>query len=187
MKSKGFIPKIKTRSKRGFTIVEMLVSVTIFVIAIAISSNFFLSAIKAQRRALADQQIISQASYALEYMSRSLRMARKDMDGSCTGQQKLNYKEEETPYGIKFEDYKGDCRRFFLEDNQIKQDLGGEVLPLTYNNLEVVDFNIEILGETQDDNLQPRVTLFLNIKSIGGGNTKKFQTTISQRNLDVYK
>src|SRR6056297_354088 len=108
---RGFvINKIKRRAKRGFTIVEMTVSMTIFMIAVTISSNFFVSAIKAQNRALANQQTISQTSYALNYMSRSLRMARKDEDGNCINHH-TNY--GETADGIRFEDFNGNCRTFF--------------------------------------------------------------------------
>lgn len=184
------IPKIKRRAKRGFTIVEMMVSMTVFMVAIAISSNFFVAAIRTQSKALADQQVISQTSYALDYMSRSLRMARKDIDGDCITTPKVNY--EKTPTGVRFEDHKGDCREFFLENGQIKQYLDGEVLPLTSNNLSVEEFNINLEGETQGssdnlDHFQPRVTLFLSVKEITQKEVKEFQTTISQRNLDIFK
>src|SRR6056297_42019 len=180
------ITKFKKNKKKSFTIVEMIVSVSIFMIIITISSNFFISAIRTQQRILANQQIISQTSYALDDMSRALRMARKDTSGDCISPN-TNYKKTEN--GIEFKDYKGNCRKFFLDpDNkQIKQKLEGETLPLTYSNLEIVDFNINLRGEAQGDNLQPRITLFLKVKKTGQKTTKQFQTSISQRNLDILK
>ena len=68
---------------------------------------------------------------------------------------------------------------------------GGEPLPLTSDDLEVLSFKV---GPTeswgQDDNKQPRITLFLEAKGVKSQKPElqpiiRIQTTISQRNLDV--
>jgi prepilin-type N-terminal cleavage/methylation domain-containing protein len=177
---------------KGYTLIEILVAVSIFFVVIAAPSGFFVTALKGQQKALASQELLDNASYALEYMSRSLRMAKKDdVDGvNCLLAYKLNY--ATTTQGIKFRNYEDKCQEFYLEDGRIKENKTGYAQPLflTSNDLEVSKFEISITGETQKDIIQPRITLLLEAK----GNRPaiaslqpvlRIQTTISQRNLDV--
>ena len=62
---------------KGFTLIEMVVAVAIFTLLVGTTSSIFLSSIKTQKQGLATQENIDQASYLMEYMSRSLRMAKK--------------------------------------------------------------------------------------------------------------
>ena len=73
--------KILNKNK-AFTLIEMLVAALIFSIVIGAATGVFVSAIKLQRYNLAHQQLLSQVSYAVEYMDRAIRMAIKD-DGFC--------------------------------------------------------------------------------------------------------
>ena len=177
---------------KGYTLIEILVAVSIFFVVIAAPSGFFVSALKGQQKALASQELLDNVSYTLEYMSRSLRMAKKDdVNGvNCLTVYKLNY--VATAQGIKFRNYQDKCQEFYLEDGRIKEDKTGYVQPLflTSNDIEISKFEIFIEGETQEDIIQPRVTLLL--EAIGNRPAIeslqpviRIQTTISQRNLDV--
>ena len=153
----------------------------VFTLLVGTTSSIFLSSIKNQRQGLATQEILDQASYLMEYMSRALRMAKKDMAGSCTGTAKLNYAFESQC--LKFLNYKGECQRFCLDGTRIKDENGNY---LTSTNLEVSSFGVVLSGASQPpvDYLQPKVTISLNIA--GQEETSiKIQTTVSQRNLDV--
>lgn len=57
---------------------------------------------------------------------------------------------------------------------------------LSSSNFQVSDFTISVTGDGVD-NLQPLVTIYLEITGIGSGYQPKvkIQTTISQRNLDI--
>lgn len=171
---------------KGFTIIEMVVAVAIFTLLVGATSGVFLSNLKNQKQGLATQEILDQASYLMEYMSKALRMAKKDMAGSCTGAAKLNY--FFTGGCLKFVNYKGQCQQFCLEGTRLKDLKDGNGNYLTSTNLQVSNFAAVLSGATQppDDYLQPRVTISLNIA--GQEQTSiKIQTTISQRNLDVRK
>lgn len=177
---------MKTSSQKGFTLIEILVSVFIFSLIIAVTAGVFVSGLGAQRRALQSNQLLSQMSYTMEYMSRALRMAKKD-DGTCIGD-KLNYKIEGN--GIKFRNYKNECQKFYLDGTQLKEDRDGSVALLTSTDFEVSEFRIGEFGWLQPpaDYLQPRVTLFLETKAAGQESPKiQLQTTISQRNLDIQR
>ena len=174
-------PERSRMGQKSFTLVELLVAVAIFAIIGGIASGVFVSALRAQRKSLAYQELLSQTSYLMEYMSRALRMARKDIDGVCIDA-KLNYKKVDS--GIKFMNYKGECQKFYLSGKQLKEEKAGIISNLTSTGLSVSNFNINLLGQTQDDNLQPRATLFLDIT--GKEQSKiKIQTAVSQRSLDI--
>ena len=169
--------------KKSFTLIELLVAVMIFSLIGGIAAGVFVTGLRAQRKSLASQEILAQSSYLMEYISRTLRMARKDVDGLCIDA-KLNYKIVDS--GIKFMNYKGECQKFYLLGSQLKEEKDSAISNLTSSNLEVANFNINLVGQTQTDNLQPRATFFLEIK--GKEESKiKIQTTVSQRNPDIEK
>jgi len=191
--------------KKGYTLIEVLVAVGIFTIVIAAPTGFFVGSLKGQLKTLASQKLLDNTSYCLEYISRSLRMAKKELSTdpltACllqggTALYGYNYQITRGGDGLKFKNYKDECQEFFLADGRLKEwkkRPSGETSEdyLTSEDLEIISFKI---GPTeswgQDDTDQPRVTLFLKIKG-GKGQMEelrpliKIQTTISQRNLDV--
>ena len=175
--------------------VEILVSIAIFSLLIAGPTGFFISSIKGQKKALSTQELIDNASYFLEYFSRAVRMAQKEKNiGSpeaCLSFDGINYELTEGP-GIKFINYKGECQKIYLESStkRLKEERGGqETGYLTSVNLEVVDFQVKLFGETQSDNFQPKVTVLLKMKGTSQSEEMNpeisIQTTLSQRNLDI--
>ncbi len=187
---------IEQKKKGGFTLIEILVAVALFSFIIAAASGLFISALRVQKKSLASQELFNQTSFLMEYMSRALRMAKKELSSSptCLSQAGLNYEIAEVvpgQIGLKFINYEGVCQGFFLQNYQLKEWKEGYPVPLvlTSANLDISDFNISLSGRNQDDNLQPAVTLFLKIKVISqqsvGFPEINIQTTVSQRNLDV--
>ena len=167
-------------NNKSFTLVELLVTVAIFSLVAGAASGVFVQALKAQRKTLASQELLDQTSYLMEYMSRAIRMAKKDSLGACIDP-KLNYKIVDN--GIAFLNYQEECQKFYLEGNQLKES-NSTTSDLTSPSLWVNSFHIVEYGWSQDDDLQPRVTLFLEIS--GREKSKiKIQTTISQRNPDI--
>lgn len=173
---------------RGFTLVELLITITIFSIVITGFLGLFSSAFKYQKESLDSQYLLTNASYVTEYMSRALRMAKKDdSSGSCTGTGYLNY--AATINGIRFLNYHEKCQEFILDGNKLKVGISETAFPpvsgdfLTPTNLDVEKLEFDISGETQEDNLQPKITFVLKVKI--GEQRLNLQTTISQRDLDV--
>lgn len=180
----------KTMMNKGLTLIEMIAAVGIFAITVGTISGLFISAVRAQRKSLATQELLDRTSYVIEYMGRTIRMAQKDIDGTCIIA-KTNY---ENPGGdvskIKFINYEGVCQDFFLDNNQIKEYKTGYAtsLPLTPPELKINSLKFYLSGQSQNDVLQPRVTIFLEIESgrIPQSPPKiQVQTSVSQRALDV--
>lgn len=189
----------KKPKKGGFTLVEMLMAIAVFILVLGSASGLFVWTIQKQTRALLTQELLSQTSYLIEYMSRYIRMAKKDLTGTCltTAGAKNNYETNEARDRIRFLNYRDICQEFFLEGNQIKERKStdksaanfGAPLPLTSPRLQVVSFKLGPPDSwDQEDTDQPRVTISLNIKTRELQPTPpeiKIQTTISQRELDV--
>jgi len=167
----------------------MLITAVIFSIIIGIATGVFVSAIRLQKYNLAYQQLLDQTSYVMEYMSRAIRMAKRD-EINCIGGS--NYYEE-SGHSIKFATYHNECWEFFLEDStkrlKVWKEISGETNEyyLTSDDFDVENFNVVVSGDETDDDLQPRITIFMEIKGEGSGNQPKIkiQTTISQRDLDI--
>lgn len=74
----------KTRlQSKGFTLVEIIVVMSVFMLIVGVAVAIFLSIVANQRRILSQEQMLSQVSYAMEYMSKGLRMTSKDSNGNC--------------------------------------------------------------------------------------------------------
>ena len=95
---------------RGYTLIEVLVSVAIFSIIIAGPTGLFVLSLRNQNMSLALGETIDNTSHAVEYISRALRMARKDRAGECIT---LNYNYENPSADtskIRFLYYQGYCQ-----------------------------------------------------------------------------
>ena len=183
---------VQTNFKKGYTIVEIMVAITIFVVIIAAPIGFLISTLKAQQKILFSQELLDNTSYAIEYMSRALRMAKKDVNQTCIGKNE-NYQITRAGTGIKFLNYNNYCQEFYLETGVLKEYNGGRIpntLSLSSSNTNVLNFKIVSWGWSQADLLQPKVTLYYEAERSIAGRPElkpliKIQTTISQRDMDI--
>ncbi len=182
-------------NKRGVTLIEMLVVVGLFSIVGLIISSIFITNFRLQKRTVGVQRTLGEISYAIEYMSRSIRMARSDHDGACLGEHRegLTYGESsEGKGGIKYTDYKGRCLEFFLDEDGdeevIKMKSEGEVYRLTSGRVDVTGFESEFrLTEIEDRyKKQPGVTFSLELEDVlTEWWSNNIQTSVTRRRLDV--
>ena len=170
-------------SHAGFTLIELLISMTIFSIVMISAIGLFDAGIKNQRKALALQTLSDNTSYAIEYMSRTIRMAKKDLATGC------NFENPGSNLSkIRFLNYHKELREFILENEQIKEKKGSETVftPLTSDNFQVKKLSFKLFGECQTDEFQPKVTIVIEIRTKEAKpQILKLETTISQRDLDV--
>lgn len=183
----------------GFTLIEILVSVFLFFALIVMVLGFFGYALTGQRKALASQEISDQMSYVTEYISRSARMAKKDMGGTCLEPANAgkNYTNPIGDDSIRFLNYEGLCQEFYLEDGQLKRRKSTTGLSadftvpvdLTSSKLKVNSAQFNIIGDSVGDTIQPRVTISFDVEKKDTDQRYnaqvKIQSTISQRNLDT--
>ena len=164
---KLIIPK---KNNLGFTIIELVVVLAVFLFIIGAGIGIFLSIIQSQKRVLSEQQLLNQVSYAEEHMSKALRTAGKGTVG-CLGEGNEGRIYVLTHYdpiigaymGVKFlnqseKNIAGDfiCQEFLLDvasqdDSSLvlweKKDDGSPVA-LTSNNLKIDSARFVINGSS---------------------------------------
>ncbi|MCD5396432.1 MAG: type II secretion system GspH family protein [Candidatus Pacebacteria bacterium] len=171
--------------QKGFTLVELLVVCGIFSAVVVVIAGIFVSLIQIQRDIILTKKALREINYALEFMSRALRTAKKELDKT----------EPCIPYGynyyqasndqIKFinRNENNECQEFYLQNGQIKFKRPDKpALSLTSPTVKISQLTFFLQGQSQDDNRQPLVTIVLAAEI---GNKKlHFQTSVSQRDLD---
>lgn len=199
---------------KGFTLVELIIVTAVLLFVVATAISIFFTIFQHQKRILAEQELLNQVSFTLEHMSKALRMAGKDTDGSCLGSIGYNYQLTHqdtttgTYLGVKFinQSENSICQEFYLDNitdplnaviKEKKNGLPADGIALTSDRLVInsLRFGINggsgLNGETSfssvEDGVQPRITIYLDIKAKGDIDQpiKKIQTTISQRNINV--
>ncbi|MBI2644295.1 MAG: type II secretion system protein [Candidatus Wildermuthbacteria bacterium] len=190
---------MKSARKSGFTLIEMLVALTIFSVVIGAGLNLLIAGIATQKGALAQQKLVDETSFVLEYMSRALRQAQVDTLNDCIGAPARNYELFGGNTGVRFIDGSQLCREIFLQNGQLLEKISTDHtfgnLPvngeaLTSNDLSVESISFSLTGDGGADNLQPRLVISLYVKGLGPQDpsdqpTLRLQTTLSQRRLDL--
>lgn len=164
-----------------------MVSVTLFAVIVGAIGVIFIASLQSQRKSIAFESIFNQTSYLMEYMSRSLRMARTETATlSCLSAEGKNYQLTRSNTGIKFINSQSICQEFYLDtvSKRLKEAKDGVEQFLTSENSEVTAFNIAVIDQP---GFQPRVTFMIAIQREGSRaeliSPMKFQTTLSQRKL----
>ncbi len=200
---------LSSESGAGFTLIELIVVLVIFMVIIGVVVSIFLSIVKQQTALLSEQEYVNQTSYAIEYMSKALRFAVKDIDGSCLGTSGYVYVLDnsycfngagQTCSGIKFINSLNNntCEEFVLSSAS-----GGQLQEIknpgglaTIQNLLSTSFAISQLSfiingdkalptASNLDTVQPKVTILLNVlppNQTGANRFKYNQTTVSNMN-----
>ncbi len=177
-------------NNKGFTLVELLVAAGIFSMIVITVVGVFTASIKLQDSVLSTKKVIGEINYAMEFMSRNLRMVVKDSNGACLDVSPLNYQLLNENTGIKVRNIlqSGNCQEIVLDPITSRIEFNdtdtGVNSYLTSPGIEVTKLEFYISGDGDDD-LQPMVTIYLEAKS-GKAPPIKIQTSVSQRNLDVY-
>lgn len=176
--------KIKTlNNKYGFSLIEMLVAVALFTIVMLIGAGSLLSLVDANRKAQALNSVINNLNFALESMSRNLRVGTNyNCDGivDCpSGGTSLSFTSSEGENMV----YRYDSSAKLIERSKD----GGTYITITAPEVTIDEFAFVVEGASPTDNLQPKII----IKIRGTAGVKKkvktnfnLQTTVSQRILD---
>jgi len=177
------------RRAHGFTLVESMVTVAIFSMLIVSATNIFLSIIRSQRNTLASKNAQEAVSYALEVMSKELRMAKVD-DGKCSssGYGQV-YVVDVNNDEIIFRNYQDECVTYFLDGDRLKIKRDEKLAFMTPDNIEISQLNFTI--KYPDINIeQPLVTVRFVLSYFNsdiGQQSLNVQTSISSRSYENYR
>ncbi len=159
------------RNNKSFTLVETLVAAIIFVIFVTAISAAFITAQSSQKFLGNFLLTINNLSFAIERMSRELRMS--------------NNFSLQNPSEISFRNAYGQNVVYRLANRSIERsdDGGNTFLPITGENIDVLD--LKFIPKNSATGEQPRITISITFTSRGGKDSEKYkktvQTTISSR------
>jgi prepilin-type N-terminal cleavage/methylation domain-containing protein len=186
-----FIKKFKAES--GVSLIELLVSITLFSVLILFSTQIFKMVIDGQRSAISAQNVQENMRYAMEKMSKEIRMAQisnHDCEAMFSAPRPTAvFKVFNTTIDgskLYFKNQYGNCVVYYLEDNRLKIMVGADTGFITPAKVEVRNLKFFV-----DDDLiaafhskQPYVTMVMDAKAIGLAiheQKMKIQMTVSSR------
>lgn len=190
--------KTTPRTKRGFTLIEMIVSTSIFIVAILIIVGAVISLENASRKARTIRTATDNVSAAIDSMSRNIRMGTAihcgDTGTPITQPQNCAMTTALGGGGgayLAFENQRGDSLNtndqyaYRLRNGQIERskDSGATWLGLTAREITITDLRFFVTG-TEVNNNQPYVTMLVRgVMSSGTISSTEFsiQTTIGMR------
>jgi prepilin-type N-terminal cleavage/methylation domain-containing protein len=179
--------------KRGFTLIEMLISVALFAIVMVSVSAAYLNLVNLDKQARATNDVVSNLSFALDSISRGIRTgSRFQCGGPGGGNCPLNTPSSE----FTFYTSDGVETTYLLNTSthQIGQCTGSVCNPsiatyFTDPRITVSTLSFYVTGVGTGDNLQPQVVFTIRgtIPSALKGNTTPFtiQTTATERGIDI--
>jgi prepilin-type N-terminal cleavage/methylation domain-containing protein len=174
-------------TKKGFTIIEVLVSVAIFSIVMLVATGSIATIVDANKKAHSLKSVMTNLNFALESMMREIRMG-SNYDCSGTYCTTFTFKPNHTVCGGNINQHISYA--YDTTNKKIVRTMGSNacsdsVADMTASEVSIESLRFYPLG-IGTDGVQPRVILVIN-GTIGAGNSKSsfnIQTTISQRSID---
>ena len=196
--------EMQSKKTAGFTLVELVVAVALFAVVMTVVAGALLTIVDANRKALAQQVVISNLNFALESMSRALRV------GSayhCDASQGDITQARDCPSGtgadsIAFEAGEGDYsnsadQRIFrlnTSTHQIERSVDSGVTWIAITAPEIYISNLKFFVKGADGSaegsgaLQARVVFVVRGYSVTADRSRVYfnlSTAVSQRILDI--
>ena len=166
---------------QGFTAVELLVSMSLFVVLIGIASGIFIRATRTQRQITALIAANSNASLAIEQIAREIRTGRNFCGGGTCPAGELNFiNARGQSVNYKLGDGSNNTKSIFRVSE-------GKEAPITADNVNVSRMVFVIVGQAPGDSQAPRITLALQVGAAGvpfSESFNNFQTTLSPRVIE---
>jgi prepilin-type N-terminal cleavage/methylation domain-containing protein len=177
-------------NKSGFSLIEMLLAISIFIIIILSATRIFQLVIQGQRQAIATYHVQENLKYFFEVMSKEVRMATMDTNQECYPfdvSSKLYVSQNNHLF---FKNFDGQCVEYFIENdngiNRFKIKRNGKSAYITTSSININSLKFYIkqstVGEMQTK--QPSITVNIKAEAIAAEIDKSemtLQTTITSR------
>ena len=185
----------KSWNVRGFTLIEIMVSLAIFAIVMTIAAGSLLTIVNANRKSQSLQSVMNNLAFALENMVRNMRTGTSYHCGSlgnlgtpqnCSGGDDfLALEAVGGSSGVV-----SDQIVYRLNGSRVEKsgDGGANFLPITAPEIEVTNLVFYVEGADSGDGEQPKIIMTIagNAGNRPETNTSfSLQTSISQRILDI--
>jgi len=176
------MPKKLFSQKSGFTLVESLVSITVFLVVVTMISSIYVSFIKQERKLYSFLKTENNIRFALDYIGRDIRMAH---DYDFTGQDSF----PNGGYRLEFMDYKQRSVTYQWggqgdgQNKSIQVVRDGASLSLLDPSINVDYLKFYVTRATAGE-AQPTVIITLKATDSNTGTDYNLETAVTPRNLN---
>lgn len=178
---------MKHYSNQGFTIVELIVAMGVFIVIVTIAVGVFVSTVRNQRSLTALMAVNNNAGSVLEQMAREMRTGYR-----FCGDQSGGNACDESGNEVSFTNYAGSEVRYALTatGSIVREVAGGDAESLTASETEITYLWFTVVqhgapGGLVDDVCSPwRMTIAMGVRPRGDTDATretKLQTTVSSR------
>lgn len=155
---------IGNNKQSGFTLIESLVSVAIFSIAISVIATVFFNTNSLQQRTKNLQQVQNEGRYILDKLAKEIRA--REIDEALVNNQSLFFKEDEFGEVLGF--FYDSEKQNLMISSQVGQDLLSASLNSNSIAIKDIDFSILSLDSETDEFRQPLVIVRLVLENRSG-------------------
>ncbi len=155
---------IGNNKQSGFTLIESLVSVAIFSIAISVIATVFFNTNNLQQRTKNLQQVQNEGRYILDKLAKEIRA--REIDEASVNNQSLFFKEDEFGEVLGF--FYDSEKQNLMISSQVGQDLLSASLNSNSIAIKDIDFSILPLDSETDEFRQPLVIVRLVLENRSG-------------------
>ncbi len=171
------------RRHTGFTLIEVMVSVSIFAIILTVGIGSLLTINNAYRKSQSERAVIDNLNFALESMSREIRIGTQYVcSPNCSDAKAIRFKDSEgNDLGYVLETVNGQGRLVREGGNP------GALTDALYINLDTALSRFVVYNADPTDNRQPYVIITLSGTTTVNNQVSNFtlQTSVTQRQLDL--
>lgn len=194
MRKLAMKPSNGQAAHRGFTLIEVLVSVSIFAIVMLVATGSVFSIVEANKKTHSLKSVMTNLNFALESMARDMRVGTRyscnDGTDCQAGSDKFSYKANRSVDGDSSYNASDSSDRIeytlSADGRLMKRITGGSAYPVTAQEIKIESLRFYVIGAASGDGVQPKVVI--SIRGYAGvGNTRSdfnIQTTVSQRSID---
>ncbi len=190
-------PSLRPSSSRGFTLIEMMVSVSLFIVVMMVAVGALLALVEANKKARSLESVINNLNISLDGMVRAMRMGSQYTCGSgaipdavsggdcVNGGTTLSF----APYGSNPGDQTKRWVYSFSGGQVFRSQAGGaNPIAVTAPEVSITSMEFYVVGTVTRDITQPKVVLV--VKGTAGSSAKTqstfyIQATAVQRALDL--
>jgi prepilin-type N-terminal cleavage/methylation domain-containing protein len=197
------------RFQKGFTLVEMLVSLALFTTVATMAVGTLLILINGNSQVTGEQITLTSLSFALDSMTREIRTGseyycgtvNQVRGGSVTGSSTIVQNCTAGNVGLSFREAGESITAgasqnriaYYFENNQLWRQVGGGTpQEIVTNDVQIIDARFIVtaanpLSAAGTEIRQPTVTILIEARASSTDATKTFtlQSTVTQRSLDI--
>ncbi len=179
----NFLNRKKTLA--GITLIELLVSVTLFVIIVLSATQIFVMVLQTQRRVVAVQNVQENLKYFFEVASKEIRMAVQnvnDGDNFCSDLTENALFELVNTDTLYLRNQDNECVKYYLENDRFMIERETVSVPLSPDEIIIEDLKFTITHRGENNQAYLTINVLAKSKGQEADETEiRLQTTVASR------